>query len=379
MQLKNLPILILILLTTACDNGQNKFTIIGNISGMPEQDIFLEEIGINDYIVLDSTRSSGGDFELSGSNYEPGLYRLRFQEDRYVLLSIDKGNLKLTSNWSNLQNYEVAGSAPSASLSQFLQVVRRHMQDFNTMEIVMDSIRAARNDSLMAVAISDMKNMNRDFTLFIENYADTTEYLPNALFAAKMLNPQVEGDYMQAFVQSLPTRFPESQMAKDFSEKYQQMVAMNTGGQANDVGLSIGALAPEISLPTPDGNQVSLQSLRGQYVLVDFWASWCGPCRRVNPSLVDAYKSYSDKNFTILGVSLDYKKDKWLEAINADKLSWMHISDLKGWESIAARTYNVQAIPANFLLDPEGKIIAKDLGGDELKATLAGLLNENTQ
>ena len=110
-------------------------------------------------------------------------------------------------------------------------------------------------------------------------------------------------------------------------------------------------------------------------MLVDFWASWCGPCRKENPNVVAAYNKYKGDNFTILGVSLDTKKDKWLEAIKDDELAWLHVSDLKGWESIAARTYSVMSIPTNFLVDPNGNIIARDLRGEELDAKLADVMS----
>lgn len=374
MSIRLILILSIFITLASCDSGENTFTVIGDIEQVPEQDIFLEEIGINDFVVIDSSRTKkDGSFELSGTNMEPGLYRLRFEQNKYVLLSIDAGNLKVTGNWKNLENYDVAGSAASSSLRKFLFVVREHLNDFSTMEIVMDSLRARNNDSMLAVAINDMRDMNRSFTMYIENYADTTEYLPNALFAAKMLNPQAEAAYMEAFIQNLPTRFPDSKLAGDFTEKFNQMTAMNNSPSAQG-GLNVGSIAPNISLPTPGGEELSLQSLRGKYVLVDFWAAWCGPCRTENPNVVAAYEKYRSDKFTILGVSLDYKKEKWIEAIKNDNLTWNHVSDLKGWESIAARAYNVQAIPANFLIDPQGKIIARNLTKNDLHTKLAEVL-----
>ncbi len=182
--------------------------------------------------------------------------------------------------------------------------------------------------------------------------------------------------YMQAFLQTLPRRFGNAPQAKDFTERYNKMLAQRTGTspqpqQEFTGGLVMGALAPAISQPTPEGQTVSLSSLKGKYVLIDFWASWCGPCRAENPNVVAAFNKFKDKDFTILGVSLDDNKEKWMEAIKKDGLAWTHVSDLKKWESIPARDYGVESIPTNFLLDKEGRIIARDLRGPALEAKLA--------
>ncbi|MDF7812639.1 TlpA disulfide reductase family protein [Hymenobacter sp. YC55] len=140
--------------------------------------------------------------------------------------------------------------------------------------------------------------------------------------------------------------------------------------------VAIGVQAPNFSQKTPEGKVVSLADYRGKYVLVDFWASWCGPCRQENPAVTKVYNAFKSKNFDVLGVSLDDEKGraKWLKAIQDDKLAWTQVSDLRGWENEVARSYHVQAIPQNFLIDPTGKIVAANLKGEELQATLARLI-----
>jgi peroxiredoxin len=140
---------------------------------------------------------------------------------------------------------------------------------------------------------------------------------------------------------------------------------------------AIGAVAPVFTQNDVDGKPVTLTDFRGKYVLIDFWASWCGPCRGENPNVVKAYQQYKDKNFTVLGVSLDRpgKKDDWLAAIKADGLDWTQVSDLKFWNNEVAKQYGVSSIPQNYLIDPNGKIIGKGLRGEELRKKLASLLN----
>lgn len=141
-------------------------------------------------------------------------------------------------------------------------------------------------------------------------------------------------------------------------------------------GVSIGSEAPEIALPTPAGPIMRLSDLRGKYVLIDFWASWCGPCRRENPNVIKTYANYKDKGFEIFGVSLDQEKSAWINAIAKDQLTWPHVSDLQYWNSVAAQAYQVSSIPMTFLLDPQGKVIAKGLRGDSLNQYLANLFSK---
>lgn len=376
MQIKQFKAFILpvALLLASCSENQRKFTVSGHLDNMPVQTVYLEELNVNDIAILDSsTTKENGDFELTGKNAEIGLYRLRFQYNKFMLLSIDKGLVKLVGNWSDIEKSKVEGSPSSSSLLNFLDEVRNNMRDFNTLGIVLDSMKARGDDSALAIAKDQVVQKNISFTRFIEQYADTTQFLPNAIFAVRMLNPAVEKDYINVFVQNLGARFHNAKLAKDYIAKYNETNSNKVQAQGNS-SITEGSMAPEISLPTVSGEQVTLSSFKGKYVLVDFWASWCRPCRMENPNVVAAYNKYKDKNFTVLGVSLDDDKDKWQEAIAKDGLTWTHISDLKGWESVAARTYGIESIPSNVLVGPDGKVIARDLRGEALEEKLAEVI-----
>jgi len=207
------------------------------------------------------------------------------------------------------------------------------------------------------------KNLQRQLDQ-IPNNTKAEEVFLLGIMSAAAQNQQSYPDYIDVYVsyaKQYVEQFPNSEKAALFASEIQKLGST-----------LIGSEAPDLKLKSPDGKEIALSSLKGKVVLIDFWASWCGPCRRENPNVVRVYNQYKDKGFTVYSVSLDKEMDKWKQAITQDNLAWPnHVSDLEGWQSDAAKAYGVSAIPKTFLIDSKGMIIGKDLRGEQLEQKLA--------
>jgi|694.fasta_scaffold02574_20 peroxiredoxin len=354
-----------LLLLSAC---KSSIKLEGKIENMPAQRFKIEELAIDSKVPIDSGKTdANGSFQVDIKSKEEALYRIVFEQGKYILIALQNGdNAKITGDWNQLENYQVAGSSSSAALKSFLVNLRENINDLRTMQVILDSLKVKpQGDSVRQEAEKDMRNINAGFMTYLKQFADTTQSVSSALFAVNMVNPAFEQPFIHNFYQNVGKRFPTSTTAKAFAEKYFGSIE-----QSQQSDINTGTPAPDFAANTPEGTSLSLQSLKGKYVLLDFWASWCGPCRKENPNVVKAFDQFKNENFEIIGVSLDTDKEKWNQAIQDDKLTWKHVSELKGWGSSIARNYNVESIPQNFLIDPQGNIIAKDLKGDNLIAKL---------
>ncbi len=207
---------------------------------------------------------------------------------------------------------------------------------------------------------------------YLLKYADTTASPAIALYiVGPLLRSQLEPERFETVMTSMSKRFSSHALVQKIVKEYFDYMQNLAKKKLTDL---TGKPAPEIRLPDTEGRMVSLSAFRGKYVLVDFWASWCAPCRQENPNLVNAYNQFKDKNFTVLGVSLDRAKEPWLRAIKDDGLTWKQISDLKYWESAVVPLYRIEGIPFNVLVDPQGIVVASNLRGTSLQSKLAELL-----
>lgn len=347
------------------ETQEQAFEIQASLTSLSYQKAYLSEYKDGEMIVLDSTDIKDGNFTFKGKLDLPEARYISFDEGKEKFsVFVENSKIAISGSISSPDSIKITGSVSQKTVDEFKTGLKSHEAILN--EIV-DRYYAAEEKG----DEEGMKNVDVEYyaadsikNIYIEEFiAKNSSSVVAPFLSLKYLLTS----YEIAQIETLVASFKDDAKKSVYTTNISNRLAVLKKSQ-------VGSLAPEFSMNDADGNLIALSSYRGKYVLIDFWASWCGPCRAENPNVVAAFKKFNKKGFNIFGVSLDENKDKWLEAIKKDGLTWKHVSDLKGWGNAAAKIYGVNSIPHSVLLDKEGIIIAKNLRGEELLKKLEEVL-----
>lgn len=377
---------ILLLLTVcsvllSCDKaGKNEYIITGTIKGIDGKTVILEKQDETGKLTpIDTVKIEKGKFTFKGSAKEPEMHLIQVEAaQQKIPFILENGDIEMDINKDSVGIAKISGTYNNDELSSYKETgmkIQKKMMKFQNDNMAKMNEAQQKQDTVV------MNSLRKEYakfeTEFIKQSNDYVATHPKAFISALIIESmfnQMDADIekIKKYYNGLDQSVKDTKPGKSIKAKLDKIAAPVAA--TTTTSTEVGGMAPDFSAPNPEGKAISLKESLGKVTLIDFWASWCGPCRAENPNVVAMYNELHAKGFNIIGVSLDSDAAKWKEAIAKDKLTWNQISNLKKWDEPIALTYGVKSIPATYLLDASGKIVAKDLRGAALKAKIIELL-----
>jgi thiol-disulfide isomerase/thioredoxin len=360
--------------------ADGEYLITGNAKGVPNGKMVVLKKK-NDYgivVNVDSTKVKDGKFELKGKVKEPSMFALFIKDlQQPIPFILETGEIEVKVDKDSIWKSEISGTYNNEEFQKFnikINSVQKRLVDYQNKNFQKLMEAQQKKDNM---AIENLKkgynDIQKEMDDFMVKYPEenTEAFISLLLLEGQFNSPKFNLDNFKKTFNKLDSSLKSTKIGKGIEAK---LKAIENNNKIKPEAALIGKMAPDFSGKTPQGTVVSLQQSLGKITIIDFWASWCGPCRKENPNVVALYNEFHSKGLNIVGVSLDDDSDKWNDAIAKDKITWTQVSNLQGWKDPIAQLYKVEQIPTTFILDGSGIIVAKDLRGEELRTKITQLL-----